>query len=262
METIKLLANIATMYPDLTPLFSPAIPSILKVISRLDIPSEPLDGLIYCLINCLSTLDLKCEKSKPFESSPFFPKFNHNCNVDKLINVLDKAISSYPAEDLNIKAIPLLQTLRVIHNLAPEGPRQYMKWLLLPDDRDRSQPIGHSDTLSSRLLRLSTSPYTNLKAAISELIFALSDNNAENLTRNIGFGFASGLLASRGMQMPQTAGEAFADGLDPAINPITGQRFDAEPVDTGPPMTKAEKEREAERLFVLFERYTTRDWMP
>ena len=38
------------------------------------------------------------------------------------------------------------------------------------------------------------------------------------------------------------------------INPITGQRTDMEPVDTGPEMTDEEKEREAERLFVLFER--------
>lgn len=38
------------------------------------------------------------------------------------------------------------------------------------------------------------------------------------------------------------------------INPITGQRTDMEPVDTGPEMTDTEKEREAERLFVLFER--------
>lgn len=42
------------------------------------------------------------------------------------------------------------------------------------------------------------------------------------------------------------------DGQD--INPITGQRKDMEPVDKGPEMTDEEKEREAERLFVLFER--------
>lgn len=39
------------------------------------------------------------------------------------------------------------------------------------------------------------------------------------------------------------------------VNPITGQRVDAEP--EGPDlsqMTEEEKEREAERLFVLFER--------
>ncbi|KAJ0366904.1 hypothetical protein COL922a_014401, partial [Colletotrichum nupharicola] len=99
-------------------------------------------------------------------------------------------------------------------------------------------------------------PYANLKVAISELMFVLSGSNVENLTRNIGYGFAAGLLASRGIDIPQSAGEAFStnsEGLDPDVNPITGQRWDAEKPDTGPPMTKEEKEREAERLFVLFE---------
>ena len=38
------------------------------------------------------------------------------------------------------------------------------------------------------------------------------------------------------------------------INPITGQRRDMEPEDALPEMTDEEKEREAEKLFVLFER--------
>jgi Guanine nucleotide exchange factor synembryn len=39
------------------------------------------------------------------------------------------------------------------------------------------------------------------------------------------------------------------------INPITGQRRDKEPaISEGPPMSEEEKQREAERMFVLFER--------
>ncbi len=38
------------------------------------------------------------------------------------------------------------------------------------------------------------------------------------------------------------------------INPVTGQRRDMEPEDPGPAMSDEEKEREAEKLFVLFER--------
>lgn len=248
--------NVAKLYPDLADTFTPSIPHIFKIISRIEIPSQPLDGLIGYLINALSTLDLDEKKGK-FESSPLFPKFNQNCNVDKLINILDQAVSEYKSEELDSRAVPLLHLLITIYELAPEGPRKYMQWLLLPEDNDRSQPIGRSDTLSSKLLRLSTTPSTHLKTAISELMFVLSGKNAENLTKNIGYGFAAGFLASRGMEIPQNAGEAFSTsngGFDPDINPITGQRWDAEPKDNGPPMSKEEKEREAERLFVLFER--------
>ncbi|KAL1964594.1 hypothetical protein VTN77DRAFT_6768 [Rasamsonia byssochlamydoides] len=254
-DTLKLVFNVAKLYPDLADTFTPSIPHIFKIISRIDIPSQPLDGLISYLINALTTLNLE-EKTGRFESSPLFPKFSQNCNVDKLINILDQAVSAYKAEELDSRAVPLLQLLITIYELAPEGPKKYMQWLLLPEDNDRSVPIGRSDTLSSKLLRLSTTPSTHLKTAISELMFVLSGKNAENLTKNIGYGFAAGFLASRGLEIPQNAGEAFATnkGFNPEINPITGQRWDAEPQDNGPPMTQEEKEREAERLFVLFER--------
>ncbi|OOQ89163.1 synembryn [Penicillium brasilianum] len=258
IDTLKLIFNVSKLYPDLAVTFSPSIPHILKIISRMEIPAKPLDGLISYLINSLSVLDLEEKKEKHFESNPLFPKFNQNCNVDKLINILDQAVSLYRPEELEEKAVPLLHSLIIIHEIAPDGPRKYMQWLLLPEDNDRSLPIGRSDTLASKLLQLSTSPYPNLKTGISELMFVLSGKDAENLTRRIGYGFAAGFLASRGMEIPQTAGEAFAttnaDDLDSEVNPITGQRWAAEPKDEGPPMTDEEKEREAERLFVLFER--------
>ena len=45
-----------------------------------------------------------------------------------------------------------------------------------------------------------------------------------------------------------------ADAQGEDINPVTGQRLAAEPENPEPEMTDEEKEREAERLFVLFER--------
>jgi hypothetical protein len=255
-DTLKLVFNVAKLYPSLADSFAPLIPHMFKIISRIDIPAKPLDGLIGYLVNALSTLDLE-EKPGKFESSPLFPKFNQNCNVDKLINILDAAVRVYTPEELEHRAVPLLHLLITIHEFAPEGPRKYMKWLLLPEDNDRSAPIGRSDTLSSKLLNLSTSPSVHLKTTISELMFVLSDKDPENLTKNIGFGFAAGFLASRGIEIPQDAQEAFSTNTDAGINPITGQRFEAEPQDLGPPMSQEEKEREAEKLFVLFERYVS-----
>ncbi|KAL1976667.1 hypothetical protein VTN31DRAFT_2949 [Thermomyces dupontii] len=256
-DTLKLVFNIAKLYADLADTFTPSIPHLFKIINRIDIPEKPLDGLIGYIVNALSTLDLE-EKPGRFESSPLFPKLNQqNSNVDKLINILDVAVSVYSPEDLEAKAVPLLHLLITMYELAPDGPKKYMQWLLLPEENDRSVPIGRSDTLASKLLRLSTSHNMHLKTAISELMFVLSGKNAENLTKNIGYGFAAGFLASRGLEIPKNAGEAYADGsggFDPEVNPITGQRWDAEPRDEGPPMSKEEKEREAERLFVLFER--------
>jgi hypothetical protein len=93
------------------------------------------------------------------------------------------------------------------------------------------------------------------------MLFELSDKDASTFVQNVGYGFASGFLASNNISMPESAMEGHAtaqaeQGIP--VNPITGQRLDKEDSVQSEPMTQAEKEREAERLFVLFERCVKR----
>ena len=227
----------------------------------MEIPTPPLQAPVNYLINSLLNLDLEAKKGKHFGTNPLFPKFDSNCNVDKLINILDQAVAMHKPAHLETLATPLLTLLRKIYSFAPEGAKQYMEWLLLPEDNDRDLPIGQSNTLSSRLLRLSTSPVApSLREGISALMFELSGKDATTFVHNVGYGFAAGFLMSNDIPVPESAKEAFSTNtsgpgqFSAPVNPITGQRFDKEPVDEGPEMTQEEKEREAERLFVLFER--------
>lgn len=94
------------------------------------------------------------------------------------------------------------------------------------------------------------------------MLFELSDKDANKFVKNIGYGFASGFLMSHNISVPASAAEASSivsegdaeGGAD--INPVTGQRLSAEK--RGKPeseeMNEEEKLREAEKLFVLFER--------
>jgi len=211
----------------------------------------------------LVNLDLEDRKAKRFDVNPLFPKFNQNTNVDKLINILDQAVQMHKPSQLETLAVPLLTVLRKIYEFAPEGPRKYMQWLLLPEEDDRDLPIGQSDTLSSQLLKLSSTPDApGLREGISSLMFELSGKDANDFVRNVGYGFAAGFLMTHDMPIPDSAKEAFSSakshgGSNGLVNPVTGQRLDAEPKDTGPEMTQEEKEREAEKLFVLFERSVT-----
>jgi len=88
-------------------------------------------------------------------------------------------------------------------------------------------------------------------------MFELSDKDVDSFVRNVGYGFASGFLVNNGIPLG-TGGAASAGSHAEAdqrgFNPVTGQFVDREVMDDGPPMTDEEKEREAERLFVLFER--------
>jgi hypothetical protein len=264
-ETLKLLFNITHFYPDLSEHFSSAIPHIFKILVRRKIPSPPLQAPINYLVNALINLDLEDKKGhqhKFFGQNAVFPTFNQNVNAEQLINILDNAIATYTEAELDNNIAPVLTLIRRIYEIAPESVQKYMESLLLPTDDERSKPLGRSETLSARLLRLSTSAMTpSLRGSISAMMFELSGKDATQFVHNVGYGFASGFLLSNNIQMPENALEAHATATGQAsgqgvpVNPITGQRLDKEEHVEMEPMTQEEKEREAEKLFVLFERY-------
>lgn len=76
---------------------------------------------------------------------------------------------------------------------------------------------------------------------------------AQALSAQIGYGNAAGFLFNKGVLSPPSAtSTSGASSVDSAVNPITGMIQQEAP--PGPEMTDEEKEREAEKLFVLFER--------
>ena len=149
--------------------------------------------------------------------------------------------------------------LRRVFELAPTAIKSDMKAKLLPSNEERDQPLGQSDSLASRMLRLSIVPtIPRLEEGISSFLFELSDKDAATFVRNVGYGYAAGYLMTHNLPVPANARRNSGDGIitidGREINPITGQRRDMEPEDPLLEMTDEEKEREAERLFVLFER--------
>ena len=69
----------------------------------------------------------------------------------------------------------------------------------------------------------------------------------------IGYGNAAGFLYNKGIfAPPEVASTTSGEQIDGSINPITGM-VDG-PKEPIPDMTDEEKEREAEKLFVLFDR--------
>lgn len=260
-ESCKLIFNILHFYPDLSEHFSKSIPPLIKILHKIKITEPPLQQPVPAVINALINLDLNDTKNSGFGYSALFPKVEAKANAEHIINILDAAIAYYAIEELDQLASPVITLIRKMYKIAPDQVKKFMEWLLLPTDSERNKPLGKSDTLSSRLLQLSTSALTpTLRTSISAMMFELSGEDSTKFVRNVGYGFAAGFLMNQGIPVPQDAMEAFSseDGKgegEVEINPITGQRKDMEPEDTGPPMTQDEKEREAERLFVLFERW-------
>jgi len=122
----------------------------------------------------------------------------------------------------------------------------------------------------------------HLRNSVSELLFALCDqdgkfikfmlklypichfwptyslpntlNIANLFIRHVGYGNAAGFLMSKNILIPpSSASSSNTTHSDKPINPITGQYYDDE-FPSLSNMTDEEKEREAEKLFILFER--------
>jgi len=252
----------------MSPHFTSSISLILKILLKEKPTAHPpLQPPVNHLINALINLDLENKTL-----NPLFPKLDPNCHVDHLINILDCTITEYTEPILDNVAAPVLTLIRRIQEFAPDSVKRFMQSLLLPTDDERRRPLGKSDTLPARLLRLSMSAQTPiLRDSISNLMFELSGRDAEQLVRNVGYGFASGFLVSHNMPVPRSSFESGSnvkdiDGREGGdqvtsnetlreVNYVTGQYLVDEPEDKEPAMTEEEKEREAEKLFVLFERY-------
>lgn len=247
-ESLILLSTISAQYSEKLPLLKESLGFVLKILDNVVVPSPPLQSPIPGIINCLATMPFHFESQ---DRDEFWPKLNDG----KIVDVFDAALSAYPQEELETSLPPIVTLLSLTTQLGPPEIKERLQSRLLPSEEDRSLPLGKGDSLTHKVIKLSTGAVTaELKKALGTLLMALSDGDPQQLIRNVGYGCASGLLFVLGIPIPPADGEApdEDDGID--INPITGQRRDREPQVDLPDMTDEEKEREAERLFVLFER--------
>lgn len=252
-ETLKLVYNIASKLETRSQPFPELIPPLMQITNDLSIPPKPLDPPVSQLLNALGIIEWPSSLMSDVEDSTRLADF-----TKKLIEILDRSISSMSAAQAEETLIAPLTVLRKISVLGHEETKNLLRNALLPQDEERDKPIGQSQTLASKLLRLQSSAGVMvLPDAISGLLFDLSERDASKFVQNIGYGHAAGYLMSHQIPVPEdltSEGQSRANGVKPEVNPITGQRLEAETNVPQPEMTDEEKEREAERLFVLFER--------
>ena len=248
-ETLKLLFNVTSAKPKHIATFSSAVQPLLVILSALQVSDPPLQPPLSLVFNALANLEMS--------DGGLNEKEELRPAVEKLTKILDQAVQRYSSTELEALGVPLVTILRKVNEMASADLRDEMKLNFLPNDEERDQPLGKSSTLSSRLLRLTTSPGSlHLTEAISGLQFELSNKDANDYVKNVGYGYAAGYLMSHKIPIPESAQGAGKGAASSGIptNPITGQRLDKEPPIEVPNMSQEEKEREAERLFVLFER--------
>ncbi|KAI1655300.1 guanine nucleotide exchange factor [Daldinia decipiens] len=254
-ETLKLLFNITHHCKDRVSSFTSTISHIVTLLCKGSFQvQKPLDSPTGQLVHALLNLDIAAKEVQAF----LFPESDPSVLANHLVDLLSASTTVYANEDLEPSITPLVSVIRGIHEHAPADVKKSIRTRLLPTEGDRTEVLGRTSTLPSWLLKNSTNPLTpQLREIISNLFFDMSDRDASIFVENVGYGFASGFLFNRNLPVPDNASEAFstaAGGPGRPVNPITGQFLDAERQPEEPEMTEAEREREAERLFVLFER--------
>ncbi|KAF8841321.1 hypothetical protein BDN67DRAFT_967373 [Paxillus ammoniavirescens] len=126
----------------------------------------------------------------------------------------------------------------------------------IPPNLDRTSPLEKRSDLLGRCLRLLQSVYhSRLNRLCGEMFFAMCDSDATTLSGYLGYGNVAGFLFHKGVvSAPTKSSTSGAPTTTPTglpLNPITGTiEEEHDPVN----MTDEEKEQEAEKLFILFDR--------
>ena len=269
-ETLKLLFSLSKRCPEDAAFDATIQPLIQILIALPSSPKSSADPLITHLIDAMHILSVDDENK-----SIWFPSSDSSKLSARLITHIQHATVLQKA-DLDSKLASAIILLLLLHPHAPIETKSLLRSQLLPSEAERDKPLGQSDTLPSRLLQLTTSGSTpQLRELIPELFFELSERDPQTFVNNVGYGYASGYLTNNKIPYTPasstttdgTAGEtstpshvngkregSASSGMRTDVNPVTGQFLEREENGGGVEMTEEEKMREAERLFVLFDR--------
>lgn len=157
---------------------------------------------------------------------------------DIFAGYVDAMLDDQPWHGIPIRDEEMLPMLKVVSSLQPSD-------LIVPSS-ERDRPLGQSSSLAARLLRLLNTSTVAVREGVAMLLYTIS-GTPEKFVENVGYGHAIGFLTAHGL-VPKLASKHAGQ----EINPVTGQNLRNEP--TFAEMTDEEKEREAEKLFVLFQR--------
>ncbi|KAK9328375.1 guanine nucleotide exchange factor [Lipomyces starkeyi] len=248
-ETCKLLFNILCKFSYDTPSYDDMIGPLSSIIKRLPrILNSVSRSIISCLLKLPCTVDVYFRDEAPTELSEVF------------FELLAKAVQpqSLDTPGLDDSIVPLLLLLNNIFTSAHNAEViEYFKAKIFPSEIERSRPLGQSSSLASDLLQITSKPsFMKSREVVYQLMWDASDHDVHKFIYHIGFGYAIGYIMSHEIAVPEDILRENAPNVpSDNINPVTGQRVENEGQSPSlANMTEDEKEREAERLFVLFER--------
>ncbi|KAJ1956762.1 hypothetical protein EC988_001177 [Linderina pennispora] len=199
--------------------------------------------------------------------SLWFPTTNRwqhiSCLLSTMTQLIDQCIadlSSSPnravSEERQIEVAPIVLVLLRVITENPEARTRIFNDIY-PQGADYTQLPEDRPGTSSKLVRIMKSPQGGvLPSAVGDLLYFLWQRDARQFVMAVGYGNAAGYMLARGIEIPtDLMNKGGSDAKDRVIDPVTGKYLGSDGIAKElAEMTDEEKEREAERLFVLFER--------
>ncbi|XP_020285190.1 synembryn [Pseudomyrmex gracilis] len=144
--------------------------------------------------------------------------------------------------------------------------RKYVRLQILPPLKDVMTRPEVGTTLRSKLCKLLTSPLTELRDLVAELLFVLCKENVSRMVKYTGYGNAAGMFANKGLlgrSQTETTYSSESEDSDTEeylkykeqINPVTGC-FEHPKLNPLEGMTEEQKEYEALQLVNLVDKMT------
>ncbi|KAJ8473130.1 hypothetical protein ONZ45_g16415 [Pleurotus djamor] len=195
-------------------------------------------------LHAYALLDVTLAHFLPGNIDPDDPSVKERCTSECGDTTLDELIT------------PLV-VLITRYCIADETCRTKIRESIVPPDLDRKISLESRSDILGRCLRVLSCVYHDrLKESIGEMMFAMCNSDSSTLISLCGYGNVAGYLFNKGiMNAPPSSSSSpstTSPTFDASINPITGvEDTHTTPL---PEMTDEEKEREAEKLFVLFDR--------
>ena len=176
-----------------------------------------------------------------------------------LIEFLDKRLSppEQPIKSMHETLAPILLCLTAMSR-SKRIIRKYLRSRILPPLREVHQRPEEGNTIRNKLVKLMTTPNTEVKELVADFLFVLCKESVARLIKYTGYGNAAGLLARRGLMLGGKRSDNYSSESEDSeteeyaaykdkINPVIGctEESKGNPMEG---MTEEQKEYEAMKL--------------
>ena len=223
-ELLKLMYNVATFSVTVSKQMNKrCLPESLAIIILRCIrtlQSKRLLDVMAAVPHCINLLTAVPQKAEDYE--PKLPNFKTLVTtLEQYVDCLLEGTMWYGLTISEDQLAPLLTLFVHINDIIDDGAiHVQMKATMIVPDSERNVPLGRSNSLAGKLLKLLGIASQSIRECVSALLFQVSGSSAENFIDNVGYGHAIGFLTAHGIQIP-AALTTERNGVE--INPITGQ---------------------------------------